>query len=110
MHLHVVVTNICPDKSFLLLSIASIYPDKYRDPTCVFAGGEHDFIEHASYVEYSKAQMRFANSLEKCLSSKIFVAKDDLEPAQFRRLCDGIARSQRSQPWARAMFAANLPY
>ena len=110
MHLHVVITNKCVDNSFLFVSITTIYPDKSHDSACVFSGGEHDFIEHPSYVDYSKAQMRFNDALQRCLDTGLFPSKPDMEGPHFQRVCDGVAVSVRCKPWAKKMFAANLPY
>lgn len=110
MHLHVIVTNECLDKSFLFLPVTTIYPGKFYDNACVFTGGEHDFIQHPSYVDYSKAQMRFSLALQKCLDTGAFPPKPDLDDVQFGRVCAGIATSARCKPWAKALFAANPPY
>lgn len=110
MHLHVVVTNECSESSFLFVPITTIYPGKYFDTACVFAGGEHDFIVHPSYVDYSRAQLRFSIALHRCLDTGSFPSKPDLAAVELGRGCTGISTSTRCQPWAKAKFASNIPY
>ena len=100
LHLFVVTTKPCPQNSFLLLSISSIKDGKYYDGTCVFSGGEHEFITKPSYVVYRKPEQRFLSSIQKCLAGGVFILKTNLETQYFDRICTGISISPHRQRWA----------
>ena len=99
-HLFVAVTKACPNNSFLLLSVSSIKDGKTHDTTCVFSGGEHEFITRPSFVDYAKPIQRFLTGIQKCISAGVFVQKADLDGVHFNRVCAGIPLSPRRQRWA----------
>ena len=105
LHLYVVTTNPCPKNSFLLLSVSSIKDGKYHDPTCLFSGGEHEFITKRSFVVYGKPEQRLLSAIQKCLACGLFVRKADLGSPHFDRICDGISLSPHRQRWAVEHFA-----
>ena len=100
MHLFVIVTPPCPNSSMLLLSLSTIRDGKYHDPTCVFDGGEHEFIVGPSYVVYSRAEQRFVQGIQTCVEGKVFIPKAPLDDLHVSRMCQGIQASGRTKPWA----------
>jgi hypothetical protein len=108
-HLFVVVTNKCKDDLHLLFSISSIRPGVAYDDTCVFDGGEHDFIRHRSYVYYRKPDQRRASSISRMVELGAFTVKPDLAEIHFVRICEGVSKSKFSTPATVKYFVANVP-
>jgi hypothetical protein len=105
-HLFIVITNKCKDACHLLLSITTITKKAY-DNTCEFAGGEHEFIKHPSYVYYGFADQKKAAAIGKFVDNGYYIARDDLEAVHFKAVCDGIANSPFVKPWVIAYYTAN---
>ncbi len=99
-HLHVVATNQCQNQSLLLFSLTTIYEGKYFDPTCIFGGGEHEFITHKTYVYYKTPLQRFVSGIQKCVSGGSFIPKADVTPTVLDRIRAGIPLSDHSPQWA----------
>lgn len=109
LHLFVIVTKTCQFKMHFLLSITTIYPNKYHDPTCTFDGGEHSFIAHPSYVLYRQPEQRSASHIVKMVNGGIYVPRETLGAKYFKRICDGIQNSPTAKPFLKHGFRDNPP-
>jgi hypothetical protein len=92
-HLFVVVTEEDNDGMYILVSISSVDPDIPHDGTCVFKGGEHEFIKHASYAAYEFAMQRHKNFIDDKAKRKVYTRHKDASPELVSKLCDGIKKS-----------------
>jgi hypothetical protein len=107
-HLFVIMTEPCQNNMIFMLSISTIYPNRYHDNTCTFCGGEHEFIKHPSYVDYNKASSRPISLIVNCVRKGEFIPKADIDQAHFDRMCEGILLSPRSPRWAKQHFNSSF--
>ncbi len=93
----------------LLLSVSTIKPGKFHDPACTFEGGEHEFIGGPSYVVYGKPEQRHAKFIAKMVAAREYLPKANLDQAHFRRICDGLFKSNFTKPFVIDYFSENPP-
>ena len=109
-HLFVILTKACPANGHLLINVTSIDLTKHHDPTCVFAGGEHEFIKKPCYAIYSLARQVSGSTIIKCVGTGLYVPKDDLEAEHVQRICGGIENSRFSAKWLKDYYFDNRPW
>jgi hypothetical protein len=90
-----------------IVIVSSIKPNMKYDSTCEFAGGEHKFITVPSFVYYRRPEQRPATAIDHCLQTGYFVAQAPFDPGHLQRVCDGIANSPFSPPWAKSYYRTN---
>jgi hypothetical protein len=93
LHLFIVVTEEDDNGMHILVSITSIDPDIPHDKTCVFDGGEHEFITHPSYAAYGFAIQRHKNFINDKAKRRVFKKHKDAKPEVVSKICDGIKKS-----------------
>lgn len=108
-HLFVILTSRCGDGGHLLVSISSVKDGIAFDETCVFDGGEHEFINKKSFVYYRFAEMKPAVHIRRMVGKNFYKVKNDFDDPHFQRICDGIPVSEFVKPWVVRYFAANPP-
>lgn len=91
----VVVAGYGPAPQVLLASICTVKPGLIIDPSCLLAPGDHPFIAHDSYVDYSFTRMETRAHVDKCVESGAFTAKEDCSPELIRRIVQGALVSKR---------------
>jgi hypothetical protein len=55
-HLRIVISDPDVDGNVLIVSLSSIKPHRYHDPSCVLEQENHSFIKHLSYINYKFAE------------------------------------------------------
>lgn len=105
-HLFVIVTNRCPADCYLLLSISSVEAGEYHDSACRLRPGDHSFIQHLSYVMYSKAVILPHDEIVKRVGDFTFLIKDDGNDEFVEKIRNGIEVSKRTSKKIRTYFAA----
>lgn len=105
-HLFVLVKVECGGGNCLIVPICSVKEGIHYDPACVVTAGEHEFISHKSYIEYSLAQLKPAVTIEKCVAASMFIEKSDVSELLFDRICSGFISSKFVSKWARAEMAS----
>jgi len=108
-HLFVVMTNACPDRMHLLVSITSIRPKRKYDDACVFSGGEHPFIKGPSFVLYRMPLQMRVDHIQICILRRTYHVREDMPDAAFKLMCNGFGVSRFTRPWALKYFMANCP-
>jgi hypothetical protein len=108
-HLFVIMTNACPGKMHLLVSVSSIRKKMKYDDACVFSGGEHPFIKGPSFVLYRTPLQRAVAHIQRCVGLGTFVVRDDMAEDPFGKMCEGFYKSKFIQPWALKYFDENCP-
>lgn len=103
-HLYVILTNSCPKGQHLLVPVCSIVPRRYHDPSCEIEPGEHEFINHKSYVEYRFCSNMNSEHITTCVDGWVYNARPDMGPALLERVCDGVEASTEIPMWAREYF------
>lgn len=94
-HLFVCVTDpVGESGATLLVSVSSIRPPQRYDVTCRLYRGDHPFIQHDSYVQYSTARVEPATKLVSGVERGIFVPREPMDGGVFARICRGITESR----------------
>lgn len=106
-HLFFALTNPCVGNQHLLVSASSIRDGRVHDATCELAVGDHPFIEAKSYIFYAKPIQLPHQGIIKCVSSAIYVAKEDCNPEVFARIRAGLTESPMTPRWAKEYFRIN---
>jgi len=65
------------------------------DQSVVLRKGEHDWIEHDSYVHYGDAQLQPAKALVNGFKTRGFIIRDSLKFEIFERVKDGLLLSDK---------------
>jgi hypothetical protein len=96
-HMFVVCTSIDDNGNVVLASISS-WKNDLCDATCKLAAGSHPFIKKDSYVLYRQSRIENTKTIERGLSSAVFVALDDVTDEVLAKIVAGLTRS-RQTPW-----------
>ena len=99
-HLYIIMNAACADGMHIMYSVSSIKDGQAYDDTCMFKGGEHEFIVRPSYVYYRNPEQRSATTIVLCVERGLYVPKADLAQEHFDRIRAGIAKSPFTKPWA----------
>lgn len=110
-HLFVVLTDPAQVLDFagkhsLLVDIASIYPDIPYDLACELHAGDHEFIQHKSYIAYAHARIEPSQKLVNGVKNGDLVPKTMLAQEIFARVCKGLAESRFTAPRIIAFYNA----
>lgn len=97
MHLFIVLTDpVTGDKLVLIASLCSVCGGVPYDKTCVLEAGEHQFIRHKSYIDYSKLNIVEAGKLSKGVQTGVFMNKGPMSEDVVNRIIDGVFVSKRT--------------
>ena len=107
-HLFIVATQPCSEQCVALVNVTSIVPGRPYDQTCVFQGGEHEFIRHPSWVYYRRARILSVAALRLGIRDNIFIPKASVNGAVFENVCDGFGLSPFVTPRVRAYVEAQF--
>lgn len=95
LHLFILLTDpITEEKLVLLCPVSTLYPDKWHDPTCILDNTDHEFIQHRSFVNYSKARIITAAKLDNGVKNNLFKAKATVSEEVYVRICEGLFASR----------------
>lgn len=108
-HLFIILTNKCKTHCHLIVNVSSIKKDVHHDTACVFAGGEHPFITHPSFVFYRFAQMKNAQSITDLVAKGYYVEKTMIDASPFTKICEGLFTSKFVKRWVKDYFKINSP-
>lgn len=98
-HLFILLNNpVTDEKLVLLVSLSTLRPDRPHDPTCIItpADGAHDFVQRASFVDYSKARIEQDSVLLNGVNAGRFIPKGTIERGVFTRILQGVLLSPRT--------------
>lgn len=107
MHLFTILTNKCEHGFHLMVSVTSVKSGKTYDDACVYAGGEHPFITHPSYVLYRLAEQKRAESICNGVAKGYFIPREDMPPEELEKICAGITKSDFVSPWVIEYYFKN---
>lgn len=107
-HLFVIVTDVCPAGSHLLVNFCSIKPQVRYDATCIVNPGEHPFIKHPSYMLYRMAEIQPAARLTKMVEGWMYKPGEDATDALVAKIRAGVAAS-RFTPQRIVDYCNNAP-
>ena len=104
-HLFICLTDCHgTDKETLIVSVSTYRTGLPADLTCKLFSGDHPFLKHESYVDYSSARIIGADKLTNGVKSDLFVPKEPLETSIFARVCYGLEQSPRISPKNREFY------
>lgn len=101
-HLCIVLSGPLDADPQQVLYVPVITARKKYDATCVLEVGDHEFIDHKSWVHYANAQVRTVQQLANRGSLKEPLRDDVLE-----RVCKGIFDSPHSRPFVKDFYRKN---
>lgn len=87
-----------------MVPICSVKPNMPHDTTCLVAAGDHPFLQHASYVAYSKCRIEAAADVAKLVNSGYFVVKEQASEALVARIVGALPGSKFIKPFARDFY------
>lgn len=94
-HLFILLTDPQPpDKSILLVGVASFTQGLPHDPTCLLYSADHPFIRHTSYVNYAYTRIEPADALIRGVEKGSFDPQGSLDETVFARVCKGLMESR----------------
>jgi len=104
-HLYILLNDPSgKEKLVLIVSISTVYPDRYYDPTCLLWAGDHSFIRTKSFVMYSMARLETVKTLENGVAKRELVPKEPMSAEVFARICQGVLDSKRTPAGLKQFF------
>ena len=94
----------------IFINISSIDPDLPHDDTCVFDGGEHEFIKRASYTAYEFAMQRHKNFVDDKAKKRVYLKGKDASPIFVSKICDGVKKSPFTKRAIKDGYDASLRF
>jgi hypothetical protein len=110
-HLFIVLTDPVQvldyaEKHSLLVGVTSLHADLPHDPACLLDAGDHDFIQHKSYVHYARARIELSQGILNGVKKGMLVPKATLEERIFAFVCRGIQQSRFTPPKILSFYEA----
>lgn len=102
-HLHVVCTDPCAKGLQLILSVTS-WTNNLCDGTCILYAGDHDWIQHQSWIMYRKARLEMSSTLENGIDLGVFVPRKPVSAELFDRIAGGICASPHTPRKIKAYY------
>ncbi len=94
----------------LMVCMCSIKEGIPFDDACVLDIGEHQFVRHRSYIDYSKCQLHAAEDIEAKVQAGIVVPHEDCSLKLIRRIIASADASKRiSKEMKRFLRSVDLP-
>ena len=91
MHLHIVCTDTCERGLNLLVPVSTFYDG--CDDTCELDAGDHEFLQHLSFVFYAQSKLAEASKINRGFRVGALVPKPDMDDEVFARVEAGICAS-----------------
>ena len=95
-HLCIVVSTALDESQKKVLRcvyLTTVRNTGYEDLTCIFRPGDHPFLRHESYVDYSQILIVYEEFLLEKLSIQFGCTKDPITPKQLQKIKEGALRS-----------------
>lgn len=104
-HLHIILTNKCPDENHLLVSISTRHHG--CDDTCLLRIGDHDFIKKDSYVAYRHTKIWSANKISQKITNGDITFRGLIDEKIFALISLGIENSMFIKPKIKKYYRQN---
>jgi len=92
-HLFFIVSDPSLDRGQVLVVPMMTWDADYKESTCLVNPGQHPFVKHTSYINYSCAQLTSADLIEERLASGDFRAHAAASPDLLEEIRRGAERS-----------------
>jgi hypothetical protein len=98
-HLHILLTDPQgPLKDVLLVGVNTVHPGLWHDAACILFAGDHEFLRHKSFVNYSRARIQPVKKIMAGVKEGLFEAREALSTTLFARVCRGIEVTTYVEP------------
>jgi hypothetical protein len=98
-HLFILLTDPRgKEKEVLMACIRSVSPPLPFDASCVLDSGDHPFVKHKSWVDYSHLRIETAERIEKAVTSGLFKPKAICSTQVHAYICRGLEKSPHTAP------------
>ena len=104
-HLHIILTDECPDGKHLLVSVSSLRPK--CDNSCLLGKGDHPFITRDSFISYAHADIYDARVIKERIKKGDITHRGQLESHIFGFVCAGVTISRLISPIKKNYYLAN---
>ena len=94
-------------RNTIIVNIQSVPKGKF-DNTVVLRKGDHEFIDHDSFVNYRLARIISLSELEKKIAEGTAVVKSSFDNDIFQLICDGISKSRFTPAEVLEMYQNSL--
>ncbi|MBC3885650.1 hypothetical protein [Undibacterium griseum] len=96
-HLFVVLTDPGKSNEVLMVNATTCYPNIPDDPSCYLEAGDHNFIQHRSYVLYEKSRKLSITKLRQLIAAKTIIFRPPpVNHAVFTRIGAAVPGSRMS--------------
>jgi hypothetical protein len=105
-HLWIIVAifqNNLDEDQAVIVNVTTSNSKKLLDPACQIVAGDHEFIQHDSYVYYAKAKEIDLSVLNTKISSGEFEIRDPLSEKLLKKVQQGFHGSKFVSPKIRSL-------
>jgi hypothetical protein len=88
------ITARASGNQLLLASICTVYEGVPHDEACELEAGDHDFIDHESYVRYRDLRCDTPDHVDQMLNTGVWLAQPRASNSLLRRMRAGICSSR----------------
>jgi len=106
LHLLVVLNTPQGNSDIAIVPVCSVKPAIYFDPTCRLYNGDHEFIQHDSYIEYRFSRIMDAQPIVQGCLAETYKPKASLDAALFARVHAGVFNSPHTPQITRTFLTA----
>ncbi len=94
-HLRIIISDFDEADRALVVPITTWHEGNSRqDNSCILEQGEHSFITHKSWADYSRAESMTYDTVSRGIESGYFIPKEDISPELLERLQQGALTSE----------------
>ena len=94
-NLWVVVSDPAADPEQVLIVNVTSVRRSFHDSSCLLNVGDHRFVQHASYMEYSRSRIESGSELRAKLATGSIIPDEPISADVLQRIRDGAARTDR---------------
>lgn len=92
-----------PTPHVALVSLCSVLPDRYHDPSCILGPGDHPFITRHSYIYYADTWIKAVSNVENGVGRGEYTPREMLDEAVMARVYNGLMASRHAKPRVKGM-------
>lgn len=99
-HLWIVISNPHFDNERIVIVNITTWRDEatlINDESCIIEGGEHEYIDHKSYVFYRQSTVTSEDKIQLAIDGGALIVQNDCSPELLKKILNGAAESQFTQ-------------
>lgn len=107
-HLFILILNVeAKTGNTIIVNIDTIRNRNY-DQTVIVKAGEHPFVKHDSFINYSRARIRSVGDLRQLIDSGCARLRETCSTTLLEKICSGILRSPFTIGEVREMYMNDM--